>query len=86
MAKINNKSAETYAKPHTMAGKAVRAEDAQKLKTDPNTLTASKMGFNTGVPRVSAGDPASDYVKTDGIEVRGRSKQTKGKLARGPMA
>jgi hypothetical protein len=34
---------------------------------------------------VGSGYPDNN-VKTTGIEVRGRSKQTKGKLARGPMA
>jgi hypothetical protein len=55
------------------------------VKEDPNNLPANKMTLRTGVPRVSAGDPHAEDIKTDGIEVRGRSKQTKGKLARGPM-
>jgi len=62
MAKINDKPAETYAKPHKMTGAALKQSDV----------------LGSGYP--------DNTVKTSGIEVRGRSKQTKGKLARGPMA
>jgi hypothetical protein len=85
MAKINNLPAESYAKPHTMSGGSVDLKSVLGVKEDPNNLPANKMTLRTGVPRVSAGDPHAEDIKTDGIEVRGRSKQTKGKLARGPM-
>lgn len=57
----------------------------KKMK-DPNTLTAREVTCNTPVMRVSLGDPGRDYVKTDGIKIRGTGAATKGTKARGPMA
>jgi len=76
---INNKPASAYAKPHGPNAKA-------KKMTDPNTLAANQMTPKTARPRVSAGDPARQDVKTDGIKVRGTGAATKGVMARGPMA
>ena len=84
MATKNNKPASAYAKPHTMGGKTVRAE-LPKVK-DPNTLSAEQMSPRTVAPRVSAGNPARDDVKTTGIKIRGTGAATKGLMARGPMA
>jgi len=81
MAKINNKPAEAYAKPHTMSGKEVTG-DLPEMSVESGRDYMNKM--NVSVGNVNKGPYAG--VKTDGIEVRGRSKQTKGKLARGPMA
>mgnify|MGYP003335605602 FL=1 len=85
----NNKPAEKYAKPHTMSGGKVSAEGQVKAQyegTDPNTLSASKMNPRVhGTYRVSAGDPAADNTKTDGIKIRGTGAATKGTMARGPM-
>lgn len=53
---------------------------------DPNTLKATDMTPKTATPRVSAGDPAANRVKTDGIKIRGTGAATKGTKARGPMA
>ena len=89
MAKINNKPAAAYAKPHTMSGKAVNVESATKQMyggRDPNTLSAKEMTPKTARPRVSAGDPARQDTKTDGIKIRGTGAATKGVMARGPMA
>ena len=78
---INNKAAETYAPPHTMTGKKVGNElPAMSTETGANSLNE----MNISVGTVSKGNYAP--TKTSGIEVRGRSKQSKGKLARGPMA
>jgi hypothetical protein len=55
-------------------------------KVDPNTLTQKQQGPRTAVPRVSAGDPAADDVKTTGIKMRGAGAATKGVMSRGPMA
>jgi hypothetical protein len=74
--------AAVYAKPHSMSGGPM----ATKKMTDPNTLAANKMTRKTATPRVSAGDPAADNVKTDGIKIRGTGAATKGTMARGPMA
>jgi hypothetical protein len=53
---------------------------------DPNTLRAQKLTKKTATPRVSAGDPGANDVKTTGIETRGNGCATKGRIARGPMA
>jgi hypothetical protein len=75
--------ASVYAKPHTMDGKP---GTGAKVMQDPNTLAANKMTRYTATPRVSAGDPAADNVKTTGIKIRGTGCATKGVMARGPMA
>jgi hypothetical protein len=82
--------AKVYAKPHTMKGKSMNAKDAMMAVSrppDPNTLAANKMkpGGQT-VPRVSAGDPAANDVKTTGMKMRGTGCAIKGVMSRGPMA
>lgn len=83
-------SAAVYAKPHTMKGTAMSAKDAMKAvsrKPDPNTLKATDMKpGGQPAPRVSAGDPDRDDVKTTGIKMRGTGAATKGVMSRGPMA
>ena len=83
-------SADVYAKPHTMKGTAMGAKDAMKAvsrKPDPNTLKATDMKpGGQPSPRVSAGDPDRDDVKTSGIKMRGTGAATKGVMSRGPMA
>ena len=96
MAKINNLPAESYAKPHTMGGQTLKgfgknATAAAKVAAgttvkDPNTLPANKMTIETAVPRVSAGDPARENVKTTGVKQRGSGVATKGFTSRGPLA
>lgn len=80
-------SAEVYAQPHDMSGKAVRIQDAGKYKTDPNSMPAIE-STPGGMParRVSMGNPARDDVKTSGIKMRGAGAATKGVMSRGPMA
>lgn len=96
MAKFSDKrmgkevgTAKTYASPHTMSGGKVTAESQVKAQyegTDPNTLPANKMNPRVhGTYRVSAGDPAADNTKTDGIKMRGAGAATKGFMSRGPM-
>jgi hypothetical protein len=75
--------ASVYAKPHTMDGKA---GTGAKVMQDPNTLAANKMTRKTATPRVSAGDPGANDVKTTGIRMRGAGAATKGVMSRGPMA
>ena len=54
---------------------------------DPNKLKAQQIGKNTGTPRVSAGDPASNAMNRHGeTQIRGCGAATKGTKARGPMA
>jgi hypothetical protein len=71
--------AATYAKPHTMSGKAV------SMTTNPgkpssisstNTMKMSLGNYNNG----------QNETKTTGIKVRGTGAATKGLMARGPMA
>ena len=76
-------SAKVYAEPHTMDGKKMKPTK----KVDPNTLPANKMKpGGQATPRVSAGDPGADDVKTSGIKQRGHGAATKGYTSRGPMA
>jgi hypothetical protein len=78
---INNKPASTYAKPHTMSGKGVSG-DLPAMSTESGTDVIKKMNISVG--SISKGNYAP--TKTSGIQVRGGKAQTKGKLARGPMA
>lgn len=75
--------ASVYAKPHTMDGKA---GTGARVMEDPNKLAANKMTRKTATPRVSAGDPGADNIKTTGIKMRGTGAATKGLMSRGPMA
>ena len=52
---------------------------------DPNKLRSQQISKQTGVQRVSVGDPARP-AKADGITIRGCGAATKGTKARGPMA
>jgi hypothetical protein len=93
MAKYSNKvmgkevgSADKYAEPHTMSGKKLNVDAKSiQVKKDPNSLSASEVGPRSVAMRVSAGDPGNDYVKTDGIEIRGTGAAIKGVMSRGPM-
>jgi hypothetical protein len=82
-------SAAVYAQPHTMKGTAMSAKDAMQSvsrKPDPNTLKATDMKpGGQPTPRVSAGDPGRDDVKTTGMKQRGSGAATKGFTSRGPM-
>ena len=73
--------AAVYAKPHSMSGGPM----VMKKMEDPNKLVADNMTKKTATPRVSAGNPANQDVKTDGIKIRGTGAATKGTMARGPM-
>lgn len=73
--------ASTYAKPHTMGGKAVTVE-ANPGKA-PNRSKLDTYDVSVGAISKSAGD---EPVKTSGIKVRGTGAATKGLMARGPMA
>jgi hypothetical protein len=53
---------------------------------DPNTLAAKDVPCTYPAMRVSAGDPGKNYVKTDGVKIRGTGAATKGVMARGPLA
>jgi hypothetical protein len=87
MAKIENKPAEAYAKPHTMSGGKVTANAKEiEIKRNPNTLSAMEVSPRTKAMSVSIGNSGADDVKTTGLETRGNGAATKGRMARGPMA
>jgi hypothetical protein len=78
---INNKPAEVYAKPHTMSGKGVSGDlPAMSTQSGKDYMNES----NISVGNISKGNYKP--TKTSGIQVRGGKAQTKGKMARGPMA
>lgn len=74
-------SASVYAKPHTMSGKTVRAEEQPgrgPVRNDSNTVDMSVGNIDK-----SKGEHG---IKTSGIKIRGTGAATKGTMARGPMA
>ena len=80
MAKINNLSAEAYAKPHTMSGKPVGISENPGIP--PNRSKADTVNMSVGNISKAAGN---ETVKTSGIVTRGNGAATKGTIARGPM-
>ncbi len=78
---VNNKPADKYAKPHTMSGKSV-SNELPAMSTQTGRAYMDEMNISVG--NVSKGNYKP--TKTSGIQVRGGKAQTKGKLARGPMA
>jgi len=77
---VNNKPASAYAKPHTMSGKSVTV--VNNPGSGKNLSDLKNRVMSTGHVSTSM----MDEVKTSGIQVRGGKAQTKGKMARGPMA
>ena len=73
--------ANVYAKPHTMAGKAVKP--STNPGQGPNKSKLDQYDVSIGAVSKSAGDEAT---KTSGIKIRGTGAATKGVMARGPMA
>ena len=70
--------AATYAEPHTMDGKAIKAEPSK------GASGAKCMDdMNISVAGLSKGNYKE--IKTSGIETRGNGAATKGRIARGPM-
>lgn len=74
-------SASVYAKPHTMSGKAVKAEANPGKEPNRSQLDT----VCTTVGNIS-NKPDGYPTKTSGIKVRGTGAATKGLMARGPMA
>ena len=77
----NNLPASSYAKPHTMSGKAVSVSATPG--SGPNQSKLDELDVSVGAFSKSAGD---EPTKTTGIKVRGTGAATKGLMARGPMA
>ena len=72
-----NKPAQVYAKPHTMAGKEVKPV----LKQQSGKEYMNSMNPSVG----SISDGNEKTIKTSGIKIRGTGAATKGVIARGPM-
>jgi hypothetical protein len=77
--------AESYAKPHTMAGKKVDYGDHDG--TNPgfgkNKSKLDELDVSVGHLSKSAGE---EPIKTEGITMRGHGAAVKGIKSRGPMA
>jgi hypothetical protein len=80
MAKINNKPASAYAKPHTMTGKLVKISD------NPGGVPNKQYLKDANVSVANTNSNEYPGVKTSGIKIRGTGAATKGVMARGPMA
>jgi hypothetical protein len=74
-------SADIYAAPHTMDGKAMNAMG--DLNAKANRSKVSTLNPSIGNLSKAAGEIP---VKTSGIKIRGTGAATKGVMARGPMA
>ena len=74
-------SASVYAKPHTMAGKAVKA--TTNPGKEPNHSRVDTVNMSVGA---FSNKPEGNPTKTTGIKVRGTGAATKGLMARGPLA
>ncbi len=79
--KVNNLSAASYAKPHTMSGQPVTVE-ANPGKA-PNRSKLDTVNASVGNISKLAG---SQTTKTAGTVTRGNGCAIKGITARGPMA
>jgi len=73
--------AKVYAKPHTMGGKAVKAQT--NPGKEPNHSRVDTLNMSIGA---MSNKPDGMPTKTSGIQVRGTGAATKGLMARGPMA
>ena len=77
---VNNKPASAYAKPHTMTGKAVTVSENPGSGKNMSDLNNQRMSVG------NISNSMNNEVKNSGIQVRGGKAQTKGRMARGPMA
>lgn len=80
MAKINNKPASAYAKPHTMSGGKVNVNSVDASGTNHSKIDT----LDPAIGRLSK-SAGNEPVKTSGIKIRGTGAATKGTMARGPM-
>ena len=76
----DNLPASAYAKPHTMTGKSVTVSNNPGSGKDMSDLNNRRMSVG------NVSNSMNNEIKTSGIQVRGGKAQTKGKMARGPMA
>ena len=82
---VNNKSASTYAKPHTMDNTAIDGTEVMEAGTYAHTKSAKNVRIKD--PLMNGVSYGTDMEpKTSGVITRGNGCATKGKTARGPMA
>ena len=72
--------ASTYAEPHTMKGKKIKAEE--NPGSGPNHSSSNTVAMSVGAYTNKLEKP----IKTDGVKMRGTGAATKGVMSRGPMA
>ena len=72
--------ASTYAEPHTMKGKKLRAEENPGSGPDQSNVETLCMSVGAYTNKLEK------PTKTDGIKMRGTGCATKGTMSRGPMA
>ena len=75
-------SADVYAPPHDMTGKAGVDLSNNGYGPSPKRVELSDMALSVGAAR----GKAYPDVKTTGIKIRGTGCATKGTMSRGPMA
>ena len=73
--------ASVYAEPHTMSGSKL-GNNLPAMSTESGAEYLKQANISTGTTSKGNYPP----TKTSGIQVRGGKAQTKGKMARGPMA
>lgn len=72
--------ASTYAEPHTMKGKKIKAEE--NPGSGPDHSSSNTLAMSVGPYTNKLEKP----IKTSGIKMRGTGAATKGTMCRGPMA
>ena len=72
--------ASTYAEPHTMKGKKLRAEENPGSGPDQSDVGTLCMSVGTYTNKLER------PIKTDGVKMRGAGAAIKGTMSRGPMA
>jgi len=72
--------ASTYAEPHTMKGKKLRAEENPGSGPDRSNVETLCMSVGTYTNKLEK------PIKTDGVKMRGAGAAIKGTMSRGPMA
>ena len=76
----DNKPASAYAKPHTMAG------DSVTVSNNPGSGKDMSDGKNRVMSVGNVSNSMKNEIKTSGIIGRGGKAQSKGRMARVPLA
>jgi hypothetical protein len=76
---MNNKPAESYAKPHTMDGKSLKMGNIGYEVTMPTRENWTPLNGGVSIGHFNS-------VTSEGVETRGNGAAERGTKARGPMA